>query len=120
MLVLMVVMFVLMVVMLMLMMMVVVVFFLLVRLLCLFRVALATRLQLRKLRLVILVQVLQLHELLFHLISERHSHRPVDVEGVDDDDLLYDIHFITGPNDSVPIMASAKHVAAAHHDHYII
>ena len=27
--------------------------------------------------------------LLFHLILERHTHRPVDVEGVDDDDLLF-------------------------------
>ena len=48
-----------------------------------------------------------------------HCHRPVDVEGVDDDDLLFEIHFITGPNDFVPILAGAKHVAAALNVHYI-
>ena len=60
------------------------------------------------------------NKLLFHLIPERHSHRPVDVEGVDDDDLLFEFHFITGPNDFVPILAGAKHVAAALNVHYIV
>ena len=33
---------------------------------------------------------------------------------------FFEIHFITGPNDFVPILAGAKRVAAALNVHYIV